>query len=275
MQAYSDDADGLRLLLRGMLEAAKTDDTVQLKALIKETEIPNSEVWFTATFGKEKGESWADPYGKMLEENESHFQEYLIQLAHLPGQVSVQKVDSAKMFGTLAAPLDVFLADWNPSGTNKNQKPDHIGYFFFIDGKFRWDSTITFIRDMHSFAEPEPPEVTSKDGAGTSRNDAGSELPAAKPGVDGVGYPSCVYCPPPEFPREGRGSKDKVTVLMKGVIRADGHAANIEIVKSGGAIFDEKAMEAVRRWRFKPAMGPNGIPVPVTMPIEVTFYLVN
>jgi hypothetical protein len=41
-----------------------------------------------------------------------------------------------------------------------------------------------------------------------------------------------------------------------------------------GRGFDEKAIEAVRRWRFKAAMGPNSA-VPVAMPIEVTFYSRN
>jgi TonB family protein len=65
---------------------------------------------------------------------------------------------------------------------------------------------------------------------------------------------------------------DKVAVLLKGVIQTDGHPVNIEIVRSGGVAFDEKALEAVRRWRFKPAKEPSGTPVSVVMPIGVTFY---
>jgi TonB family protein len=256
---YSDDTDGLRQVLLNMLEVAKNDNIAQLKALIKESEIPNSDVWFTTTFGKEKGESWAGPYGKMLEENEAHFQELMVRLAHQRGDVSVQKLDATTMFDTLTTDLDLFLAHWNPSETNKDQEP--IGYFFFIDGRFRWDSTIMFVR--------------LQDMLGPASNQADSAPPTAKPGLGGVAYPSCVYCPPAEFPKEARKAKDHAVVLLKAVIRTDGHVANIEIVRSGGSGFDEKAIEAVRRWRFKPAMGPNGIPVPVAMPIEVTFYSRN
>jgi TonB family protein len=50
---------------------------------------------------------------------------------------------------------------------------------------------------------------------------------------------------------------------------------NIEIVRSGGVAFDEKALETVRRWRFRPAIGPNGTPIAVVMPIEVSFHSLN
>ena len=36
---------------------------------------------------------------------------------------------------------------------------------------------------------------------------------------------------------------------------------------------EEKAVEAVRGWRFKPAIGPNGKPVATLVPVEVTFRL--
>ncbi len=40
-----------------------------------------------------------------------------------------------------------------------------------------------------------------------------------------------------------------------------------------GAGLEEKAVEAVKQWRFKPALGPSGKPVAVVVPIEVTFRL--
>ncbi len=36
---------------------------------------------------------------------------------------------------------------------------------------------------------------------------------------------------------------------------------------------DEKAIEAVRTWRFTPALGPDGKPASVRQIIEVTFHL--
>jgi TonB family protein len=267
--AYADDADGLRQFLLNALEVAKSGNTEQLQVLIKDTEIPNSEVWFTTTFGRDKGESWAIPYGKMLKENEAHFQENMVRLAHQLGDVSIQKLDSSKVFDTLNGPLDYFLADWNPSHPAKDQPAEPIGYFFFIEGKFRWNSTITFVTLRKQPADNTGPAEPT-DAVGDSSDDA-SLISVAVSGRSGVGYPSCSYCPPAEFPKGKRHLNSAVVVTMKAVIGANGRAAHIEIVKSGGSEFDEKAVEAVRHWRFKPAQRPDGVPVAVTMPIEVAF----
>lgn len=94
-----------------------------------------------------------------------------------------------------------------------------------------------------------------------------------RPGTGGVGYPSCLYCPEPQYSEDARKAKYQGTVVLQVVIQPDGHATNIEVVKSPGLGLGEKAIEAVRTWRFKPALGPNGKPVATLTPIEVTFRL--
>jgi periplasmic protein TonB len=96
---------------------------------------------------------------------------------------------------------------------------------------------------------------------------------AFRPGTGGVGYPSCAYCPDPKYSEEARKAKYQGTVVLQAVITADGRAIDIQVVKGPGLGLEEKAVEAVRQWRFKPALGPNGKPVPVIVPIEVTFRL--
>ena len=96
---------------------------------------------------------------------------------------------------------------------------------------------------------------------------------AYRPGVNGVGYPSCVYCPDPKYSEEARKAKYQGTVVLQAVITPDGRATEIQVVKGPGLGLEEKAVEAVKQWRFKPANGPGGKPVPVTVPIEVTFRL--
>lgn len=54
------------------------------------------------------------------------------------------------------------------------------------------------------------------------------------------------------------------------VVTSEGKATNISVVKSPGMGLDEKAIEAVRKWRFKPAM-KDGKPVDTRVPIEITF----
>jgi TonB family protein len=95
------------------------------------------------------------------------------------------------------------------------------------------------------------------------------------PGVGGVTYPTCSYCPFPEYTEQARRAKLNGTVELKVIVGVDGKAHNIEIVKALGNSLDEKAVNAVQSWRFKPAAGPNGDPVPVVVPIEVTFRLLK
>ena len=93
------------------------------------------------------------------------------------------------------------------------------------------------------------------------------------PGTGGVGYPSCAYCPDPKYSEEARKAKYQGTVVLQAVITPDGRAIEIQVVKGPGLGLEEKAVEAVKQWRFKPALGPGGKAVAVVVPIEVTFRL--
>jgi protein TonB len=96
---------------------------------------------------------------------------------------------------------------------------------------------------------------------------------AYRPGTGGVGYPSCIYCPEPQYSEDARKAKYQGTVVLQAVINPDGKATSIEVVKGPGLGLEEKALEAVRNWRFKPAMGPNGRPVATITLLEITFRL--
>src|SRR5262249_32766569 len=96
---------------------------------------------------------------------------------------------------------------------------------------------------------------------------------AFRAGVNGVGMPTCFYAPDPQYSDEARKAKYQGIVVLQGTITLYGLVTNISVVKSPALGLDEKAVEAVRQWRCKPAQGPNGKPVPTIVPIEVTFRL--
>jgi protein TonB len=89
----------------------------------------------------------------------------------------------------------------------------------------------------------------------------------------GGGIPICLYCPIPQYSDEARKAKYQGTVVLQVTITPDGRAINISVVKGPGLGLEEKAIEAVKGWKFKPAVGPNGKVVPTIVPIEVTFRL--
>lgn len=89
---------------------------------------------------------------------------------------------------------------------------------------------------------------------------------------NGVTEPRAIYAPEPEFSEEARIAKFQGEVTLLATISADGYARNLVVVRSLGMGLDEKALEAVRTWRFDPAK-KDGRPVAVQMNIIVNFHL--
>jgi protein TonB len=96
---------------------------------------------------------------------------------------------------------------------------------------------------------------------------------AFRQGTGGVGEVQCAYCPLPAYSEEARKAKYQGVVVLQLIVTPDGRAINIQVIKGPGLGLEEKAIEAVRGWQFKPASGPNGKPVPVYAVIEVNFRL--
>ena len=88
----------------------------------------------------------------------------------------------------------------------------------------------------------------------------------------GITAPSVIAKVDPEYSEEARKAKYSGAVLLSIVVDTDGRADNIKIVRSLGMGLDEKAIEAVERWRFRPGTS-NGVPVRVRAQIEVSFRL--
>ncbi|HEY2362124.1 MAG TPA: energy transducer TonB [Candidatus Angelobacter sp.] len=89
---------------------------------------------------------------------------------------------------------------------------------------------------------------------------------------NGVSIPRAIYSPEPEFSEEARRSKYQGEVTLLATIGADGRTRDLLVVRSLGMGLDEKAIEAVRTWRFEPAK-KDGRPVAVQMNIIVSFHL--
>ncbi|MGC8550751.1 MAG: energy transducer TonB [Acidobacteriaceae bacterium] len=88
----------------------------------------------------------------------------------------------------------------------------------------------------------------------------------------GVSAPVAIYAPEPEFSDEARRAKYQGVVDLQIIVTKQGLPADIKIVRHLGMGLDEKAIEAVRKYRFRPAMY-HGHPVAVRMIVEVDFHL--
>lgn len=88
----------------------------------------------------------------------------------------------------------------------------------------------------------------------------------------GVSAPSVLSKVEPEYSEEARKAKWQGTVILSLVVDDQGRPQGLKVLRSLGLGLDQKAIEAVEKWRFKPGM-KDGKAVPVMATIEVNFRL--
>lgn len=88
----------------------------------------------------------------------------------------------------------------------------------------------------------------------------------------GVSKPELLQRVEPEYSDEARKAKFQGTVVLYVVVDSKGFARDIRVIRPLGLGLDQKAIEAVQKWKFKPGM-KDGKPVNVEAQIEVNFRL--
>jgi periplasmic protein TonB len=88
----------------------------------------------------------------------------------------------------------------------------------------------------------------------------------------GVSMPELVYKVEPEFSEEARKAKHQGVVYVDIIVDTNGLPQNVHVIRPLGMGLDENAIEAVKQYRFKPAVAA-GRPVPVEMYVWVTFQI--
>jgi TonB family protein len=122
--------------------------------------------------------------------------------------------------------------------------------------------------------------IGSGEGTGIGSGHGGGLGPGEFAGVGGgvysvggnVSEPVPIFKPDPAYSEEARKAKYQGTVVLWIIVDAKGDVTDCRVVKPLGLGLDEKAVETVRTWKFKPAMR-NGTPVPVRVMVEVSFRL--
>ncbi len=245
-ESYPNTADGFHSLLTDLLAAAKGDDESKAWSKIAEMEIPDYENWFTRTYGQEKGQALAGAYGKSLKLSEQQFEMLWMELAKQEGEITINKLDAAnrrfdlaKKDDALAYPTDEFKANWKKTDTSAGPARQAIGYFCFVDGKFR----------LKSF----PHEVQI--------------LSTTKPGPVVPG--KLINRVQPVYPETARKLRLRGMVSVNVVIHKDG-TVTVQNVGAGHPLLAPAAVAAVQQWKYEPTT-VSGEPVEVQVKVYVTF----
>jgi TonB family protein len=98
------------------------------------------------------------------------------------------------------------------------------------------------------------------------------DLFSAKQVGNGVSAPVLTHQVPPEYTPEARQAKTEGIVLLSLIVDANGVPRIVHVVRGVGNGLDEKAVEAVKQYKFNPGM-EDGKPVAVAMNVEVNFKI--
>jgi bla regulator protein blaR1 len=87
-----------------------------------------------------------------------------------------------------------------------------------------------------------------------------------------VSAPELIFAPDPQYSEEAKRAKYQGVCVLSFVVDTEGHPQRVQVVRHLGKGLDQKAVEAVEQYRFKPAM-LHGEPVAVQVNIKVNFRL--
>ncbi len=103
-------------------------------------------------------------------------------------------------------------------------------------------------------------------GAGHGTADGG-------PYANVLSLPQCAYCPDPQYSDEAREAKLQGAVTMLVLVGTDGRASQIRVARGIGLGLDDRAVQAIRGWKFVPALDASRRAVPVWVTVEAVFRL--
>jgi periplasmic protein TonB len=114
--------------------------------------------------------------------------------------------------------------------------------------------------------------IGSGDGSGIGPGSGGNEGGGVYHIGGNVSMPVVLYKPEPEFSEEARKAKFSGNVTVYCYIELDGTPSHVRVVRGVGMGLDEKAVEAVRKYKFKPGV-KDGKPVRTDLYVDVDFTI--
>jgi hypothetical protein len=233
---YADTTADFQRFLQDILDATKNGDKERVASLLKGTEVPNCDAWLHHMYKSDSADSWmglCDP--RALDSQEKSMKELFAGFAKEDGEVSVRKVNDSPQGGERGFesgmvyggkdPLEVYFASWRSPNQPKDAKGEPVGYFYYLDGGFRWDSLISFPKTKISNAKFVPAKLIKK--------------------VE------------PVYPSDAAAQHISGTVRVYFVIGGDGAAYNAHAISGDGLSEDpflrKASEEAVLQWRYQAA----------------------
>ncbi len=114
--------------------------------------------------------------------------------------------------------------------------------------------------------------VGEGDGAGIGPGSGGGTGGGPYRPGSGIAAPTIVHEVKPDYTEDGRRRGIEGDVVVEIIVRSDGSVGSVKLLSGLGAGLDQRAMDAVKQWRFNPATR-YGTPVDVIVEVAVEFKL--
>jgi len=109
---------------------------------------------------------------------------------------------------------------------------------------------------------------------GVAQTQPASEIHVRRLNPRTMSIPVLVHSVDPVYTVEARRAKYQGACVVSLIVDEQGNPQDIHVVRPIGMGLDEKAIEVVKQYKFKPAiMKGSGTPVSVQMNVEVSFRL--
>jgi TonB family protein len=233
---YTDTTADFQRFLQDILDATKKGDKQRVASLLKSSEVPNCDAWLHQMYKTDSAGSWMSLCeSKTRRSQEKSMKELFAGFAKEGGEFSTRKVNDNPRGGDGGLesgmvhggnePLEVYFASWRSPNQSKEAKGEPIGYFYFLDGGFRWNSLVSFPKIKIGNAKIVPAKLIKN--------------------VE------------PVYPADAAAQHISGTVRVYYVIGGDGAVYNAHALSGEGLSEDpslrKAAEDAVLQWRYQPA----------------------
>ncbi len=86
----------------------------------------------------------------------------------------------------------------------------------------------------------------------------------------GVSAPRAIVMPDPEYPKEAVKGHQPGSIVLVLIVGSNGEVRYLKVVRGISPEIDQAATEAVKKWKFKPAL-KDGKPVAVQIEVQLDF----
>ena len=121
---------------------------------------------------------------------------------------------------------------------------------------------------------PEMQALLAKPAVSYARPPADDSILSGVPRADEKGYisPQCIKCPSARFTFSAVQDEVSGDVILLDEINTMGVADRSIVIKGLPDGLTDRAVKTVKKWKFKPASGPDGKPATVAMTIKMDFH---